>query len=290
MGVFMKVTPTVSPLRYPGGKTRAINQILPLLPKDFTEFREPFVGGGSVFLAAKQRKKADYIINDLNFDLYCFWKYAKENNNELYSAIRVIKDTERDGRILFYNYKKNDNYTDFERAVRFFVLNRITFSGTVDSGGYSEKAFHDRFTYSSIERIKPLEKILKDVIILNKSYEDLLFENGENVFIFLDPPYYRQMTSRLYGKNGTLHTSFDHEKFAQNMKKCKHNWIITLDNTEKIKEYFNFAYIYEWELQYGMNNYKQGKADIGKELFISNFKIQYLESQLNYCFEFYKQL
>lgn len=284
----MKNTSTVSPLRYPGGKTRAIRQILPLIPKDFTEFREPFVGGGSVFLAAKQRKKADYIINDLNFDLYCFWKYAKENNTELYEAIKTIKNTEKDGRALFYKYKENDSYSEFERAVRFFVLNRISFSGTVDSGGYSEKAFHDRFTYSSIERIKPLEIILQDVTILNKSYEDLIFENGNNVFIFLDPPYYRQMTSRLYGKNGSLHTSFDHEKFAQDMKNCKHNWIITLDNTEKIKEIFNFAYIYEWELQYGMNNYKQDKADIGKELFISNYKIKYLENgkQLNYCFNF----
>jgi len=54
------------------------------------------------------------------------------------------------------------------------------------------------------------------------------------------------------------------------MKNCKHNWIITLDNTDKIKELFDFAYIYEWELQYGMNNYKQDKAEIGKELFISN--------------------
>jgi DNA adenine methylase len=280
------ISNTVSPLRYPGGKTRAIKQILPLLPKEFSEFREPFVGGGSVFLAAKQRKNANYIINDLNFDLFCFWKYAKENNNLLYEAIKKIKDTEKDGRVLFNYYKENDNYTDFERAVRFFVLNRISFSGTVDSGGYSEKAFHDRFTYSSIDRIKPLEKILQDVSIYNRSYEEIIFADGKNVFIFLDPPYFRQMSSRLYGKNGSLHTSFDHEKFSKDMKNCKHNWIITLDNTEKIRELFSFAYIYEWELQYGMNNYKQDKADIGKELFISNYKIKNIEKQLNYSFEF----
>ena len=94
---------TVSPLRYPGGKTRAVKQILPLLPKEYSEFREPFVGGGSVFLAAKQRKNADYIINDLNFDLFCFWKHAKENNNSLYEAVKKIKDLEHDGRALF-NY------------------------------------------------------------------------------------------------------------------------------------------------------------------------------------------
>ena len=42
-----------SPLRYPGGKSRALKQILPLIPVNMTEFREPFVGGGSVFFAIR---------------------------------------------------------------------------------------------------------------------------------------------------------------------------------------------------------------------------------------------
>jgi DNA adenine methylase len=156
----------------------------------------------------------------------------------------------------------------------------------VDSGGYSERAFIDRFTDSSINRIKPLEKILQNIAICNKSYEEIICADGQDVFIFLDPPYYRQASSRLYGKNGFLHTSFNHEKFAQNMKNCRHNWLITLDNTEKIKKLFNFAYIYEWELQYGMNNYKQEKADIGKELFISNYRLVTLEEKEK-CFELF---
>jgi DNA adenine methylase len=216
-----------SHLRYPGGKTRAIKTILPLIPHDFLKFREPFVGGGSVFLSVKKNilNDSQFIINDLNYDLYCFWRFAQEENTQLYNAVLNIKETKTDGRKLFKYYIKNDIWTDFERAVRFFVLNRITFSGTVDSGGYSEKAFTGRFTYSSIDRIKPLEKVLSGVSIFNKT-------------------------------------------FAQDMKKCRHKWLITLDNTDKIKELFSFAYIYEWELRYGMNNYKQDKAGIGKELFI----------------------
>jgi DNA adenine methylase len=272
----------VSPLRYPGGKSRAIKKILPIIPHEFSEFREPFVGGGSVFLSVKQSIacNARFIINDLNFDLFCFWKFAKEKNAALYEAIRNIKENEDDGRKLFKYYTSNEDYSDFERAVRFFILNRITFSGTVDSGGYSEKAFHGRFTNSSIERIKPLENILENVIEYNKTYEEIIFAEGKNIFIFLDPPYYRQAKSRLYGKNGSLHLSFNHEKFAHDMKNCTHKWLITLDNTDKIKKLFHFAYIYEWELQYGMNNYKQNKADIGKELFISNYRIDTLENNI----------
>jgi DNA adenine methylase len=275
-----------SPLRYPGGKSKALNQILPLIPKDFLEFREPFVGGGSVFLAVKQRIKSNAIfnINDLNYDLYCFWIYVKNNVFQLVEEISRIKKTCQNGRELFEFYTKSDKeWTDFERAVRFFVLNRITFSGTVDSGGYSQQAFERRFTQSSIDRIKFLAPILKDVQISYGDYEDLLFQEGEKVFIFLDPPYLEPTKSRLYGKNGHLHTSFEHERFAENMKKCKHKWLITYDDNAEIRNLFDFANIYEWELQYGMNNYKQKTAEKGRELFISNYEIG-LFNQV--CFSF----
>ena len=118
-----------SPLRYPGGKTRAIKKIFPLIPR-FKEFREPFVGGGSVFIALKQRVSSDTVfkINDLNRDLYCFWKIARDENEELVRVIREIKEKEKNGRKLKEYYNKNPGKTDFERAVRFFVINRISFS------------------------------------------------------------------------------------------------------------------------------------------------------------------
>lgn len=266
-----------SPLRYPGGKSRAIKKILPLIPKDYKEFREPFVGGGSIFLAAKQEISEDalYVISDLNYDLYCFWKEAQENMDGLVKEIELIKEGFKDGRKLYHKLIEIEKMTDFERAVRFFVLNRITFSGTVDSGGYSEDAFQNRFTKSSIERLKLLSKPLEGVNVYHGDYEDFVFQEGEDVFIFLDPPYLRQSKSKLYGKNGDLHTSFDHKKLANNMKNCKHKWLITLDDTPEIWEMFSFAYIYEWELQYGMNNYKKKNAKKGKELFISNYKLDF---------------
>ena len=266
-----------SPLRYPGGKARAIKKITPLIPKDYKEFREPFVGGGSVFLNSKQviNPDAKYVINDLNEDLACFWKIARDRNEELVNRIQEIKDEAIDGRKLHkYFVDNHENLTDFERAVRFFVLNRITFSGTVDSGGYSKQAFEKRFTDSSIHGVSLLDEPLESVEILNVDYKELLNNEGEDVFIFLDPPYSNAVKSKLYGKNGDLHTGFDYEKFAEDMKECKHKWLITLNNSPDIVELFSFANIYEWELQYGLNNYKQKKALKGKELFISNYPIE----------------
>ena len=266
-----------SPLRYPGGKTRAIKTIMPLIPANITEFREPFIGGGSVFLAVKSLFKSQiqrYWINDLNYDLYCFWKYARDDINRLVETVKQYKsDYSDNGRELYTFLKDHNNMpTDFDKAVRFFIMNRITFSGVADSGGYSQRSFEGRFTDSSIERLKTLGERIGQVDITNEDYSCLLHEDSDNqTFIFLDPPYYSATKSKLYGVKGNLHTAFDHERFADDMRQCEHRWLITYDDSPEIRELFDFATIIEWELQYGMNNYKQGRAEKGKEIFIKNY-------------------
>lgn len=265
-----------SPLRYPGGKSRAVQQMKFLLPKDFEEYREPFVGGGSFFIYLKQKQPELKIwMNDLNPELYYFWKYAQIDSEELAREVLNVKTERKDGQELFNEFVSIDisSLSDFERAVRFFVLNRITFSGVVESGGYSKQAFQSRFTESSIERVAKLGPILEGIKITHLDYRELLADGNEKVFTFLDPPYFKATKSRLYGKNGVLHTGFNHNEFADEMKKCKHSWLITYDDSPEIRESFSFAKIYEWELQYGMNNYKQGKAEKGNELFISNYDL-----------------
>jgi DNA adenine methylase len=266
-----------SPLRYPGGKSRAIKSIAECLPEKFSEFREPFVGGGSVFIYLKQQfPNLKISINDLNPELFLFWHLAKSDLSKLVSAVRQVKENSQDGKLLFAElaHVNVNTLSDLERAVRFFVLNRITFSGTIESGGFSLESFQKRFTNSSIDRLEKLENILtQDIQVTNLDYSHLINEPGKEVFIFLDPPYVKAEKSKLYGKKGDLHTGFDHQKFAEILKQCPHNWLITYDDCPEIRENFKWANIIAWELQYGMNNYKQKKAEKGKELFISNYQI-----------------
>jgi len=271
-----------SPLRYPGGKSRALKQILPLIPLNISEFREPFVGGGSVFFAIRnlfQDRIKSYWINDLNYDLYCFWKQTRDNGPNLVEALTNTHATTIDGRALFEELtqakdqlnQNRDMLCEFQRAVRFFVLNRITFSGVVDSGGYSQSAYEKRFTESSIERVKNISPHLSGVKITNGDYTDALFQDGADVFIFLDPPYWKATESKLYGVRGELHATFDHAQFAESIRQCPHRWLITYDDSPVIRELFDFAEIQEWMLQYGMNNYGKDSAAKGRELFIKNY-------------------
>ncbi len=265
-----------SPLRYPGGKSRAVKFLYQFIPA-YREFREPFFGGGSVmFYCMQMNQEARYQANDLNYDLFCFWNQLNLNKDRLIETIWEIKNNRKNGRELFYELleTRKNGLSDFQRAVDFFVLNRITFSGVVDSGGYSEQAFQKRFTNSSIERLEKAYEIVKNVEFTATDYTKILHASGEDVFIFLDPPYFSATRSKLYGKRGALHEQFDHKRFAQEMKKCPHKWLITYDNSDFIRELFSDYFQLEWELQYGMNNYKRNFASKGKELLIANYPLK----------------
>jgi len=264
-----------SPLRYPGGKSKAIKIISELIP-EFLEYREPFVGGGSLFVYLKQKfPLKSFWINDIYQNLYHFWIACKENPEGLLESIHEFRNKYTDGKELHkFLLSSIDNLDNLKKAAAFFIFNRITFSGTTESGGFSDAAFHKRFTQSSIERVKLLSKILARTKITNYDYEEVLSSDGDDVFLFLDPPYFSATKSALYGKNGTFHKTFDHTRFATIMKNSKHKWLITYDDSDYIRELFSFASIKSWDLTYGMRNVNKGSSQIGKELFISNYSLK----------------
>lgn len=264
-----------SPLRYPGGKAKVLDCLLPLFPSDVAELREPFVGGGSVFLSfiAMYQGLRRCWINDLNPDVASFWHVLKEMPNRLVDLVWEFKTNFPDGRKLYqhlmWNYPAGD---ELSRAVRFFIINRITFSGVMDAGGYSANAFQHRFTMTSLQKLQDAAAFLRPVRVSQGDYEPLLSSAGERVFLFLDPPYYSATDSKLYGEGGVLHTAFDHERFAFDLKRCPHRWLLTYDDDPDIRRLFAFARIQPWHVQYGMNNVnKQSQALKGKELLIRNY-------------------
>lgn len=272
-----------SPLRYPGGKSRVANKIVELFPR-FSEYREPFLGGGSVFLQTKTIiRPGKCWINDVNNDLYLFWDSLQKSVDELVNNILILRDRYWDkGKELYINLKPQSiNQSNLQTAVRFFILNRITYSGLTDSGGFSNESFEKRFTLSSIDKLFEVSHILHDVMITNYDYSELLSLQGEDVFLFLDPPYYSPRNSKLYGVNGSLHTGFDHYRFVETVQNCKHKWLITYDDDPLIRELFKDYRIIDWDLQYGMSQ-TNGSAKIGKEIIILNYKPDSLLDGINY--------
>ena len=265
-----------TPLRYPGGKSRAVKFLKNYFPETFIEYREPFFGGGSVGLYITQNNKNIKIkVNDINYSLYSFWNTLKLFPNDMINGIRMLKNKFDIGREL-YNFiysRRTSNISMLDNAIYFFILNRITFSGLVDSGGYSERAFLERFTNKSIEKLKEVYFVIKDFEFYSNDFPELIQMNGDKVFIFLDPPYYSTSNSKLYGKCGDLHKNFNHNKLYDLLSNTNHKFMLTYGNNDYIKKIYRKFNIIEWNLQYGMNNYKQNKAAIGKELLICNYDI-----------------
>jgi DNA adenine methylase len=261
-----------SPLRYPGGKSRAVNLISALVP-NFDEFREPFIGGGSVYVYLKQKfpgKK--FWVNDLHFPLFKFWEMCDQDVDVVIKKVYQWRNKFYDGKELHKFLTENiSGFDDLETAAAFFIFNRITFSGTSESGGFSEQAFSGRFTESSIERLKKFGELITETKITNLDFQKVVDQKGKNVFLFLDPPYYSATKSALYGKNGNMHKNFEHDRFANTMKNCDHKWLITYDDSEFVRQLFSFANIFEWDLTYGMRNITETSNQTGKELFISNY-------------------
>jgi len=246
-----------------------------VLPKSASEFREPMVGGGSVFFHAKSIGFADsYWINDKFKELVSFWRTVqnpitcRKLANDL-EKLRAQFQSADEIKQYFLQAREEVPRDEYREAFLFFFFNRVTFSGTTRAGGFSAAASLRRFTASSVDRLRTLPDALSGVRITNVDFEEVIKAPGKDVFIFLDPPYFT--ATRLYGKNGSLH-SFDHERLAAILKKSKHRFLITYDDCDEIRQLYDFANIAEWRLQYGMNNCNaENVSKIGSELFISNY-------------------
>lgn len=260
----MEVKPV---LRYPGGKSRAVKEIAGRFPSSFKEYREPMVGGGSVFIYTKNNNLAGrYWINDKFTDLIYFWQIlqSKPQCENLIATLKLGKmfNSTEDWKDRFHDMRRHPPKDQFGQAVNFFFCNRVTFSGTTQAGGFSKQACESRFTMSSIDRLKPFPEFLKDVEITNLDFEPVITQPGEGVFIFLDPPYLT--AKKLYGKNGELH-SFNHARLASLLKNTNHKFLMTYDDCEEVRKLYSWAIIEEWQLQYGMSKKK------GSELFVRNY-------------------
>jgi len=272
-----------SPLRYPGGKSRAVKFLKEFIPP-FSECREPFFGGGSLsFFLSQKFSDKKFSASDLNYELFCFWTQLQINHKKIIQGVQQIfneckkNNSKNNGKKLFRLIieRRNNNLSELERAIDFYILNRITFSGVVDSGGFSQESFEGRFTQSSIDRLSETQVIINNIRFFCEDYSYLINKKGKNVFIFLDPPYYAATKSKLYGKNGILHTGFNHENLFLSLKNCNHNWLITYDNSDYIKNLYKNFYQLEWTLQYGMTN----SVSVNKnELLIANYDLQNLHS------------
>jgi DNA adenine methylase len=273
-----------TPLRYPGGKSRAVKILDGYFPHlgMMKEYYEPFLGGGSVAMfVSKRYPHLKMRVNDLFIPLYSFWVQLQSNPKELHEALLEIRNTNntpemmREQMPLSRDIVRSNDSSQFERAVHFFVVNRCSFSGLGLTGGFSEISSINCFTINSINNLLVYGDIISNWEITNLSYEKVLEEAGENSFVYLDPPYDLGKDSALYGDNGSMHKEFDHDLFAENCIKCPAKQLISYNNDQSIIDRYKGWNIDTFDLTYTMlsvGDYGENQKD-RKELIMYNYDI-----------------
>jgi DNA adenine methylase len=160
-----------------------------------------------------------------------------------------------------------------ERAASFFVLNKCSFSGLTENSTFSPTASRSNFSFVGIEKLKEYSKLMKDWKITNIDYSEVMNAPGEDVFVFLDPPY--DIKDFLYGKDREMHKSFDHDMFAENVYKCPHKFMITYNVNDRLLELYKDYELNYWKLRYSMAHRgdKGTNENVKTELLVTNYPI-----------------
>lgn len=278
----MNLNQLKTPLRYPGGKSRACRKIENYFPdlRNYTEYREPFLGGGSVAIhVTKKYPKIKIWVNDLYEPLVNFWQQLQTSGSEIKSKLLELKSKHSDpvsAKILFLNSKEylNEDCSDnIQRAVSFYVVNKCSFSGLTESSSFSPQASNNNFTVRGIEKLDDYSKLISNWTITNNSYDYLMDGRNKNAFMYLDPPY--DIKDNLYGKKGSMHRTFDHSKFATDCENCPMHQLISYNSDQLVVDRFSGWNAAEFDLTYTMRSIGEYMRDQKqrKELLLFNYKL-----------------
>ena len=238
-----------TPLRYPGGKSRAVKHILPYIPEDISRLCSPFFGGGSVELAVASRG-TEVIGYDKLVPLVWFWQALCGNNERLAEEVdrirteyeieekginKLVEGCSKKDFIKFREELRDPSFMfSYEKAAKFYAINRSSFSGATFSGGWSKRASYARFTQSSIDRLRKF-----NAENFRVDYAD--FQTSlpwhPRAFLYLDPPYMLpEDAAMLYGQSGGLHAGFDHMALY-NLISDRSDWVMSYNDCPEAVSY-----------------------------------------------------
>ena len=271
-----------TPLRYPGGKSRACTKMDHYLLKgsDSKEYREPFLGGGSVAIhITKKYPHLDVWVNDLYTPLYTFWTVLQDDGIRLHKRLQELKSkypsrgTAKDLFLQSKDYLLQGGQEPLWTAAAFYVVNKCSFSGLTEASSFSPQASDNNFSMRGIDKLPGYSEIIKNWKITNLSYEEMLTDDRE-VFTYLDPAY--DIKDNLYGRKGSMHKRFDHDKFAADCDRFVGPQLISYNADQLVKDRFQGWNASEFDLTYTMRSVGEymREQQKRKELLLFNYGIE----------------
>lgn len=206
-----------------GGKQRLLKHLLPLI-KPHTAYVEVFGGGLAMFLG-KEPSHLE-VVNDINGDLVSFYRCCKYHLDALLDELDMVLNSRRD----FEDYCAQPGLTEIQRAARWFIRNKLSFSGA----GKNFAIARGQPLTSRAQRllnIRSLNRRLDRTTIEQRPWDYILktYDHEETLF-FLDPPY---------PEPGATYDGWDElatERFCTAVKKLRGAWIFTFKDCDQVRD------------------------------------------------------
>lgn len=243
----------ISPLRYPGGKSKLTEYLLlSSQPWQMERFVEVFAGGASVGLSLLEAGRIDrLVLNDADPDVFAFWKTVIDEPCYLTERIENVVPSKE----LFFHAKEklNEDIAERERAWYFFLVNRTAFSGIQMANPMGD--ITSRWNPQNLsKRINTISAMKEHIELYNMDACEFIEQYAywtKSTTLFIDPPY--------YGKEKILYpkafTKEDHQLLADMVNSLYTGFdgpdmIITYDQCPEIEGLYPWA-----EIQYVCRKY-----------------------------------
>ncbi|OGI31343.1 MAG: hypothetical protein A2287_02750 [Candidatus Melainabacteria bacterium RIFOXYA12_FULL_32_12] len=253
-------------MNWVGGKRLLRKYIAPLVPENIVSYCEPF-GGGAWVLFYKAKWAGLEVYNDLDSRLVNLFRVVKYHPYELNREMSFMLGS----REIFEQMLDYEGMTDIQKAARFMYIITRSFGGRGESFGTVKRSSGgaSKSHINLIQRALAIHKRLDKVLIENRDFDQFIKQyDHEGAFFYCDPPYsYGCGYSVISTKN------FEHERLRDCLKNIKGRFLLSYDDSEKIRELYKDYEMVEVERLNGINN-KHHTNKMFKELIIANYPIK----------------
>ena len=282
-------------VKYRGGKSKEIPNLIKHIPQFSGRYIEPFFGGGALFFHLEPKNA---IINDINTKLMTFYLGVKDNFEvlkielseieRLYTINRKrfeeLKSKTPDKRVEDENeplyYQIRDMFNDltekkYSDASIYFFINKTAYSGMIRYNAKGEfNVPYGRYSNLNTSLVtKVHSKILSNTEIFNLDYSDIFRKADENDFMFLDPPYDCVFSD--YGniehKDGFNENN--HIELARQYKQLECKALMVIGRTPLTEKLYGDLIIDEYGKSYAVNIRNRFKSE-ASHILISNYGVE----------------
>ena len=261
-------------IKYRGGKSKEIDNLLPYFPKEYDTYLEPFFGGGALYFYLEPKKA---IINDINTKLMDFYFDLKNSYIRLKKELRELQNTyesnqkryeaekkkhpsirvKNDNEALYYELRNEYNHPSgkYLNGTLYYFINKTAYSGMIrfNSSGEYNVPFGRYKNFNTELITKQHFELINRTKVLNGDYEKVFALAKEQDFMFLDPPY--DCVFNDYG-NTNDESGFsenDQRRLCHAFRKLKCKAVMVVAKTPLIEELYGDLIVGEYSKAYSVN-------------------------------------